>query len=61
MFGQFGNFIEETKQELKKVTWPSRNEIVQATGVVIIATVLMGCLIGFADIFLAWIVRLILG
>ena len=61
MFGKFGNFIEETKQELKKVSWPSRNEVVQATGVVIITTCLMGFLIGFADIFLAWVVRAILG
>ncbi|MSR77051.1 MAG: preprotein translocase subunit SecE [Candidatus Omnitrophica bacterium] len=61
MFGRFTGFIEETRQELKKVTWPSRNEIVQATGVVIVTTFLMGCLIGFADIFLAWAVRLILG
>ena len=61
MFGKFGGFVEETKQELKKVTWPSQNEIVQATGVVILTTFLMGCLIGFADIFLAWVVRLILG
>ena len=61
VLGKFGTYLQETKQELKKVTWPSRGEVVQATGVVILTTFIMGCLIGVADILLAWVVKLILG
>ena len=42
------DFFRETAAEMKKVTWPSRNEVVGTTVVVIVATVvfavyLWGC------------------
>lgn len=61
MFKKVGTFLEETRQELKKVTWPSRNELLQATQMVILTTILMGCLIGVVDIVVAKIVQMILG
>ena len=41
-------FIRDTNAEMKKVTWPSRNEVVGTTVVVLVATVvfavyLWGC------------------
>lgn len=61
MLGGFGNFIRETKQELNKVTWPSRNELWQATLVVIFTTFLMAVFIGICDFLLSMAMRILLG
>lgn len=61
MFGKVGGFITETKQELNKVTWPTRQELWQATLVVIITTMILAAFIGGADFFLSTLMRLFLG
>ena len=57
MFG----FIRETKQELNKVTWPTRGELLQATAVVIFTTFLLALFIGICDFFLSIAMRILLG
>ncbi len=57
MFG----FIRETKQELNKVTWPAKNELWQATVVVIFTTFLMAVFIGACDFVLSILMRILLG
>ena len=42
-------FFEETRSELQKVTWPSRNEVTRLTMVVIAVSVLVGLYIGGLD------------
>jgi preprotein translocase subunit SecE len=49
-------FIKESRAELKKVTWPSRNEIYSTTLVVIIATVFFGFFLFFMDIIFSWVI-----
>jgi len=49
-------FIKEARAELKKVTWPSRNEIYNTTLVVIIATVFFGFFLFFMDIIFSWVI-----
>jgi len=61
MFGGIGNFLRETKQELNKVTWPSRTELWQSTLVVIVTTLMLALFIGVVDFFLSGIVRIVLG
>ncbi len=61
MLGKFGGFIQETKQELNKVTWPSRSELWQATALVIVTTFILAFFIGAIDSVLAILMRLILG
>lgn len=34
-FGDTRTFLQETRVEMKKVTWPSREEVVSTTGVVL--------------------------
>jgi len=47
-------FIGEVISELKKVTWPSRDETIKLTAVVIVLSVAVGAFIGALDsIFLA--------
>ncbi len=61
MAGGIVNFIQETKQELNKVTWPSRNELWQATLVVITSTLIMAVFIGVIDFILSGVMRVLLG
>ena len=61
MFGKLGGFVQETKQELNKVTWPSRSELWQATMLVIVTTFLMALFIGVVDSLLSLLIRIVLG
>lgn len=42
-------FLKETREELKKVTWPTQQEVVRLTAIVIIASLLVGLFIGALD------------
>jgi preprotein translocase subunit SecE len=44
-----GKFIREVVAELKKVTWPTREETVKLTVVVIVISILVGAFIGGLD------------
>ncbi|RLT42782.1 MAG: preprotein translocase subunit SecE [Chloroflexi bacterium] len=43
--------------ELRKVTWPSRRETANLTGVVIIVSLALGVLLGGADLFFGWLIQ----
>jgi len=47
------NFIRETKQELAKVSWSTRQELAGATVVVIVLTGIMAVFIGAIDLSLS--------
>jgi len=55
-YKRFINFLKETKAELKKVTWPSRNEVTSTTIVVIVATVFFGFYLFFMDLIFSWVI-----
>ena len=59
MIGKIGNFIQETRQELNKVTWPSRSELWQSTIVVIVTTLIMAIFIGSVDFCLSIVMRIL--
>ena len=61
MMGKFGGFLSETKQELNKVTWPSRQDLWQSTLVVILTTAIMAVFIGVADTVFSILMRFLLG
>ena len=42
-------YLKEVRQELKKVTWPSRRELMASTLVVIIAVAVMALVLGVFD------------
>lgn len=43
-------FVKEVIAELKKVTWPSRTEVIKLTAVVIALSVIVGAFIGILDV-----------
>ena len=53
-------FFHEVLLEFKRVTWPSRAELTNATTVVIVVTVVLAFFLGAVDIGLARIVERIL-
>jgi preprotein translocase subunit SecE len=57
LIGNIVQFIRETRQELKKVSWPSRNELMDSTTVVIFTTFLMAAFVGVIDFVLSILIR----
>ena len=53
-------FFGEAMAEFRKVTWPSRQELINSTVVVITVTVVIAFFLGGVDIVLARIVERIL-
>lgn len=47
--GRSRKFVTEVVAEMKKVSWPTRTELLQATVVVIIAVAIMAAFLGLAD------------
>lgn len=50
------NFLKDVKSELKKVTWPSKNEVTSTTIVVIAATIFFGFYLFFMDVIFSWVI-----
>jgi len=55
-YKRFWTFLKESRSELKKVTWPSRNEVYSTTLVVIIATVFFGFFLYFMDVLFSTLI-----
>jgi len=43
--------------ELRKVTWPSRREVMNLTVVVLVVSLLLGAVLGVADLGFGWFVE----
>jgi preprotein translocase subunit SecE len=61
MVGKLGSFFREVKIEMKKVTWPTRNELRESTKLVIIASFIVTVFLGVVDNILSLIIRYLLG
>jgi preprotein translocase subunit SecE len=53
-------FVREVVAEFRKVSWPSRQELINSTVVVITVTVVVSLFLGAVDVALARIVERIL-
>jgi preprotein translocase SecE subunit len=51
-----GHFLVAVREELRKVTWPTRPELIKATRMIIVLSILLGLTIGLMD----WLLQLIL-
>ena len=45
-------FIKESYAELRKVIWPSREDVISSVKVVIISTIIIAAVLGLVDVFL---------
>jgi len=48
-FGRMARFIQESWAELHKVEWPSQNQVVQGTVVVLVACIIVGIFLYLND------------
>jgi preprotein translocase subunit SecE len=55
LYKRFSNFLREVRSEIKKVTWPSRNEVYNTTIVVLIAMVFFGFYLYFMDAVFSYV------
>ncbi len=58
---RFLNFAREAQFEMRKVVWPTRQETVQTTLVIMVVVVIVGIILWVIDYLLAWAVRLLIG
>jgi preprotein translocase subunit SecE len=49
-------FLRESNFELRKVVWPSRDETIRATGVIVFVVIVLSLLLGLIDLTLKWVI-----
>ena len=52
-------FLKGTKIELRKVVWPTRDETIKTTGMIMIAVVIVAIFLALVDSFFSWLVQLL--
>lgn len=60
MFSKITNFFSEVTVELKKVSWPTKNELIGSTSVVIISVAIMALYIGICDFIFSKAIHLVI-
>ena len=51
---RFQHFLKETRIELRKVVWPTRQETFKTTGIIMIAVVIVAIFLWIVDAFFTW-------
>ena len=51
---RFQHFLKETRIELRKVVWPTREETFKTTGIIMIAVVIVAIFLWIIDAFFTW-------
>lgn len=59
MFAKLSSFLQESKQELMRVNWPSREDTVRLTLVVILMSLLIAAFLGALDALFTYLLELI--
>jgi len=58
---EFFSFLREADVERRKVVWPTRNETMQTTLVVIVITIIAAIMLFIMDTIFGWVVRQLIG
>ncbi len=58
---RFAGFARDSRDEAKKVVWPTRKETIQMTGVVMAFVIVMALFLWAVDGILMWLVKLAMG
>ncbi len=58
---RFGDLSTESKMEVRKVIWPTRQETMQATMLVVALVFVVGLILWLMDMFLFWGVGILTG
>jgi preprotein translocase subunit SecE len=60
LFNALKTFLGEVKIELMKCTWPTRQELLGSTMVVVISVLILGVFVGLSDTVLMGLLRAVL-
>jgi preprotein translocase subunit SecE len=60
MFAKTKNFLKDVKIELKKVVFPSREEVIDSTKIVVVLVVIVAVFLGIIDLGLSTLIERIL-
>ena len=52
-------FVEEVQVEMRRVTWPDREQLRNATLVILVFVMILAIIIGLMDTAFSWLVRTI--
>lgn len=59
LFARIGRYFREVRSELRKVTWPSRQELVTYTIVVLVVVAVVSLFLGIVDVAVSEVFTLI--
>lgn len=57
---EFFGFLGESRQELRKVTWPTKQQTIQSTWIVLVGTILLALVLGGFDWIISNLVKMVL-
>ena len=57
----FPQFYKESKEELKKVVWPEKKVVINATWVVILIVIIVASVLGVVDLIYTNLIKVIFG
>ncbi len=57
---EFFGFLGEARQELRKVTWPTKQQTMQSTWIVLVGTTLLALVLGGFDWIISNLVKMVL-
>ena len=60
-FQRIKSWWRQTVGELRKVTWPTKDEVISLTRIVLIVTVVVGAILGIFDFVASRLVGLLVG
>ena len=59
MFGKIKNFFTDVKSELKKVAFPSKDDVIGSTRVVVVLVLIIAVFLGVIDLVLSRLISLV--
>jgi len=61
MANKVKSFLYSVRAELKKISWPTRSEIIKSTIIVLVVIIVFSIIIGGIDVVFLQILRIFLG
>jgi len=61
MWDKLNSFVKEVRAEFTKVSWPTREDLISSTGVVLAFSAVFAVFIGMFDLIISFIWGILLG
>lgn len=60
MANKIGGFLKDVRIEMGKVSWPTKDELIGSTAVVLISLAILSLFIGICDLVLSHVINIIM-